>query len=83
MAGGGGAPSMRVVGIFWSRIVGPVVGLALFFLMLRWGGGMRGIMLGLAAYLAACWWGERFWLARADAEEARLALEERRRNPPE
>lgn len=53
---------MRVAGIYWTRIVGPIVGLAGFFLFLRWGGGVRGAVLGLCAFIAACWWGEYTWL---------------------
>lgn len=69
---------MIIAGLFWSRIVGPVVGLALFFLMYRWGGGARGLMLGAAGFIAACWWGERFWLAQ-EADES-LRIEDRGRD---
>jgi high-affinity Fe2+/Pb2+ permease len=74
---------MRIAGLYWSRIAGPVVGLALFFLLFRFGGGYRGLILGLIAFLAASWFGEHLWWKQADAEERRLEIEDRVRNPPE
>ena len=72
-----------IAGVVWSRLAGPIVGLALFFLMFRWGGGYRGLLLGLGAFLAASWWGERHWWKQASAEQRRLDIEDRVRNPPE
>lgn len=74
---------MRIVGIYWSRLVGPVIGLTAFVLMFRWGGGFRGLIFGGLAFIAACWWGEWGWYKQASEQERRLALEDRVRNPPE
>ena len=70
-------------GVYWSRIVGPLVGIVAFLTIFRMGGSWRGLIFGLAAFGFCSWWGERHWARQATDEEKRLALEDRVRNPPD
>lgn len=72
-----------IAGVYWSRIVGPIVGIAVFLTIFRIGGGYRGLILGMAAFGFCAWLGERYWARQASTEEKRLALEDRVRNPLE
>lgn len=74
---------MKIAGIYWSRILGPIVGMAGALLVFRALENRWGLVLALGVFLALSWWGERRWWRQADAEEQRLTIEDRMRNPPE
>lgn len=74
---------MRIAGIYWSRVLGPIFGMVAALTIFRALENRWGIFLGLFAFLASSWWGERRWWKLADAEERRLEIEDRVRNPPD
>ena len=74
---------MKIAGIYWSRILGPILGMAAALLVFRALENRWGILLGLGAFLALSWWGERRWGKQASEEERRLTIEDRVRNSPE
>lgn len=72
-----------IAGVYWSRIVGPIVGIAAFLTLFRMLSGWWGIVLGMFAFGFCSWWGETHWARQATAQERRAELEDRTRDSPE
>ncbi len=66
----------------WVRLAGPVIGMGLFLLATSQLGGLKGLGLGLAAFIIVSALSERYWRGRASPDDIRRDLEDRAHNPP-